>query len=114
MDHISALFPNIAQMWNPHVRFVQDLINSDVVVIFSKSQCPYCYMAKDVFRKLRQPYTAIELDQRRDGEEIQEVLRKMTGAKSVPRIFINGRFIGGANDIKDLYETGKLRRILNK
>lgn len=30
-------------------QFVKDLIASDVVVIFSKSYCPYCKMAKEVW-----------------------------------------------------------------
>lgn len=32
----------------PTHKFVQDLIASDVVVIFSMSRCPYCKMAKEV------------------------------------------------------------------
>lgn len=39
-----------------------------------------------VFDKLKEKYTAIELDQRDDGEEIQNVLGEITGARSVRRI----------------------------
>lgn len=35
-------------MASPKAIMVKDLINSDTVVIFSKTYCPYCKMAKEV------------------------------------------------------------------
>ncbi|KAF2901627.1 hypothetical protein ILUMI_04552 [Ignelater luminosus] len=95
-------------MASPTASLVKDLISSDVVVIFSKSYCPYCKLAKDVFEKLKQNYTAIELDQRNDGEEIQTILGEITGAKTVPRVFVKGECLGGGSDVKAMYDNGKL------
>lgn len=89
-------------------QMVKDLIKSDVVVIFSKSYCPYCKLAKDVFEKIDKNYTAIELDKRDDANDIQEVLEEITGARTVPRVFVNGECLGGGTDVKALYENGKL------
>jgi glutaredoxin 3 len=36
----------------------------------------------------------------------------MTGARSVPRVFVDGNFIGGGTDVKKLYETGALAKML--
>lgn len=62
-----------------------------------------------VFDKLDKKYTAIELDQRDDGEDIQAILGEITGAKTVPRVFVNGQCLGGGSDVKALYESGKLQ-----
>ncbi|XP_044252695.1 glutaredoxin-C4-like [Tribolium madens] len=94
-------------------KFVQNLIESDTVVIFSKSYCPYCQLTKEIFDEMDQKFTVIELDNRKDCEEIQEVLGQMTGARTVPRVFINGSFLGGASDIKKLYENGQLHNYLD-
>ncbi|XP_044738397.1 glutaredoxin-C4-like [Chrysoperla carnea] len=91
---------------------VKELISSDKVVIFSKSYCPYCKMAKEVFDKLKHKYTAIELDERNDTDAVQDILGEMTGARSVPRVFVNGQFIGGGTDVKALYESGDLQKKL--
>ncbi|XP_012252844.2 glutaredoxin-C4-like isoform X2 [Athalia rosae] len=88
--------------------FVKELIGSDTVVIFSKTYCPYCTMAKQVFDKLKQKYTAVELDNRDDADEIQAILGEITGAKTVPRVFVKGEFIGGGSDVKQLFESGEL------
>ncbi|KAJ9593725.1 hypothetical protein L9F63_014698, partial [Diploptera punctata] len=95
-------------MNGPAAQLVKELINSDGVVIFSKSYCPYCKMAKEVFDNLKQKYTAIELDNRDDGDAIQSVLGEMTGARSVPRVFVKGECLGGGTDVKKLYDSGKL------
>lgn len=36
----------------------------------------------------------------------------MTGARSVPRVFLDGNFIGGGTDVKKLYENGQLAKML--
>jgi len=93
-------------------KFVTEAIAKDKVVIFSKSYCPYCTMAKEQFQKLQQEFTAIELDNRGDGGEIQAALGQITGATTVPRVFVNGNFIGGGTDVKKLNESGQLKKLL--
>ncbi|XP_011700079.1 PREDICTED: glutaredoxin-C4-like isoform X2 [Wasmannia auropunctata] len=89
---------------------VSDFIAKDSVVIFSKTSCPYCKMAKKVFDSLKKPYTAIELDDRDDAQEIQDILNEITGARTVPRVFLNGVCLGGGTDVKKLYDSGELEK----
>ncbi|XP_043279115.1 glutaredoxin-C4-like isoform X2 [Venturia canescens] len=90
---------------------VQQMVDADMVVIFSKSYCPYCKLAKEVFQKMKRQFTAIELDQRDDGDEIQSVLGEMTGERTVPRVFVNRKCLGGGTDVKKLYDSGKLEEM---
>ena len=59
---------------------------------------------------MKKTYTVIELDQRDDGDEIQNVLGDMTGARSVPRVFVKGECLGGGTDVKKLFENGQLEK----
>lgn len=43
---------------------------------------------------------------------MQDVLGELTGARSVPRVFVNGKFIGGGTDVKKLYESGELNKLV--
>lgn len=63
-----------------------------------------------MFDKINKNYTAIELDKRDDGDEIQTILGTITGAKTVPRVFVNGECLGGGSDVKALYEKGELQK----
>lgn len=61
-----------------------------------------------MFDSLNQVYKTIELDDREDMQEIQDVLGEMTGARTVPRVFLKGTCIGGGSDVKKLYDSGEL------
>ncbi|KAL0099603.1 hypothetical protein PUN28_019786 [Cardiocondyla obscurior] len=90
--------------------FINDSIAKNAIVIFSKTYCPYCKMAKQVFDSLKKTYITVELDDREDAQEIQDVLGQLTGARTVPRVFVNGECLGGGTDVKKLYESGELEK----
>ncbi|KAF0041764.1 hypothetical protein F2P81_005296 [Scophthalmus maximus] len=85
-----------------------EVVTQNCVVIFSKTTCPYCKMAKNVFNEIGANYKVVELDEHNDGRRLQEALAQMTGARTVPRVFINGNCIGGGSDTKQLHQQGKL------
>lgn len=53
-------------------------------VIFSKTYCPYCTMAKDNLRAEGGKFEVVELDERSDGGAIQAALADLTGRRTVP------------------------------
>ncbi|XP_005161792.1 glutaredoxin 2 isoform X2 [Danio rerio] len=95
-------------------QFVQDIVSSNCVVIFSKTTCPYCKMAKGVFNEIGATYKVVELDEHNDGRRLQETLAELTGARTVPRVFINGQCIGGGSDTKQLHQQGKLLPLIEQ
>jgi glutaredoxin 3 len=42
----------------------------------------------------------------------QDVFVDMTGARSVPRVFIDGKFIGGGDDVVKLMKSGELAKMV--
>ncbi|KAH9886787.1 glutaredoxin [Xylariomycetidae sp. FL2044] len=75
------------------------------VIIFSKSYCPFSKRAKGV---LLEKYTiepapyVVELDEHPLGKQLQARLGEMTGRKTVPNILINGKSVGGSDEIAEL------------
>ncbi|XP_018767599.1 glutaredoxin 2 isoform X2 [Serinus canaria] len=96
------------------VNQIQDIISHNCVVIFSKTTCPYCRMAKNLFEGLNVKYKAVELDLNTNGRQFQDILEQMTGGRTVPRVFINGTCVGGATDTQKLHEQGKLIPLINQ
>uniref|UniRef100_A0A9L0RL94 Glutaredoxin-2, mitochondrial n=1 Tax=Equus caballus TaxID=9796 RepID=A0A9L0RL94_HORSE len=90
------------------VNQIQETISDNCVVIFSKTSCSYCTMAKKLFHDINVNYKVVELDMLEYGSQFQDALYKMTGDRTVPRIFVNGTFIGGATDTHRLHKEGKL------
>lgn len=81
------------------------------VIIFSKSYCPHSKKAKRIllenYKITPAPYV-VELDNHELGPYIQDSLEKSTGRRTVPNILINGKSIGGGDDIQALHDEGKL------
>ena len=85
----------------------QKLIDDNPVMVFSKTLCPYCTNTKRIFDRLNAKYTAYELNEESDGEDIQSALQQMTKQWTVPNIFIGGVHIGGNSDLQAAKENGK-------
>ena len=83
---------------------ISQTVSKDQVVIYSKSWCPYSAQVKALFDDMSQPWTAIELDQRDDGEQLQVALLTMTQQRTVPNVFIAGRHLI-TKDLCDLRDT---------
>ncbi|XP_032728784.1 glutaredoxin 2 [Lontra canadensis] len=96
------------------VNQIQETISDNCVVIFSKTSCSYCTMAKKLFHDMNVKYKVVELDMLEYGSQFQDALYKMTGERTVPRIFINGTFIGGATDTHRLHKEGKLLPLVHQ
>jgi glutaredoxin 3 len=95
-------------------QLVQDAVSSHKVAVFSKSYCPFCAKAKQTLGSMLQPSDmfVMELDQRADGDAIQQVLAGITGSSSVPKVFIGGQFIGGGDDTVAKAANGELAQLL--
>lgn len=97
--------------------FVQDRITTHKVVVFSKTYCPFCIKAKKALGQFLQPneMEVVELDNLPAGDniiDIQDALYEVTGARSVPRVFVGGKFIGGGDDTAAKAANGELQQLL--
>ncbi|KAF3384368.1 Monothiol glutaredoxin-7 [Penicillium rolfsii] len=81
------------------------------VIIFSKSYCPHSKRAKNIllgrYDITPAPFV-VELDQHPIGPALQQLLRENTGRGTVPNVLVNGRSIGGGDDVAALDESDEL------
>jgi glutaredoxin 3 len=56
-------------------------------------------------------FTVMEIESRPDCAEIQAYLAEKTGGSSVPRVFVDGEFIGGGDDTDALARSGELAKM---
>ena len=67
-------------------------------VVWSKYNCPYCDQAKALLSQ-----RGIVFEERKigDGWSKEELLEEIPHARSVPQIIINGKHLGGFNELKE-------------
>ncbi len=68
------------------------------VVIYTKDHCPFSKRVLGYLNSTGAEFTRIRVD---DSPELYEELKKKTNHQTVPQIFVNEEFIGGA---KELFE----------
>ena len=83
---------------------VAQLIKDNSVMVFSKTTCPFCSKMKTVFKQNRIDFTAVEFDTMGPmGADMQKALHDLSGQKSVPNLFINGKHIGMFQIVAKIY-----------
>ena len=74
-----------------------DAVVPETVAVISRSGCPHCKRAKGLLDEKGIAYNVIEV-----GRDIDQTsLRNLTGATSVPQVFIAGKLIGGADELTE-------------
>lgn len=80
------------------------------ILVYSTPFCGYCSAAKRLLTAKGAQYT--EIDVMMDAERRQEMLAKSGGLRTVPQIFIDGRHIGGFDELNALDKAGGLDPLL--
>ncbi len=80
------------------------------IVVYSGPDCPYCQRAKMLLQKKGVSFEEINI--RTDPARREEMLQKSNGRQTIPQIFIDGKHIGGCDDLYALDAAGKLDPLL--
>jgi len=79
------------------------------IEIYTKNYCPYCRRAKELLSG--KDLSFIEYDVT-ENQEMEEEMRRRSGRKTVPEIFIDNTLIGGCDDLVALDQSGGLDSLL--
>ncbi len=82
------------------------------VQVYTTEYCPYCVRAKALLK--RKGVAFDEIDVTYDAVAREEMVELAGGRRTVPEIFINGRIIGGYDELKALDDAGELDALLSQ
>lgn len=80
------------------------------VEIYSTLFCGYCARAKALLAKKGVQFENIDLIEEADRRE--EMIQRAGGRTTVPQIFIDGKHIGGSDELHALDSAGRLDPLL--
>jgi glutaredoxin 3 len=80
------------------------------VEVYTTTYCPFCVRAKNLLKKKGIAFDEIDVT---DDDQLREKMIEMSGGRrTVPEIFINGKIVGGFDELKALDDQGKLDDLL--
>jgi glutaredoxin 3 len=82
------------------------------VEVYTSSYCPYCIRAKSLLKSKGVAFE--EIDVTRDSTLREKMTELSGGRHSVPEIFINGKIVGGYDELRALDDEGGLDALLSE
>lgn len=80
------------------------------VEVYTTTYCPFCHRAKALLNSKGVAFE--EIDVTNDPELRRKMVELSGGRRTVPEIFINGRIIGGYDELRALDVNGELDALL--
>ena len=85
-------------------------MDAERILVYSQPFCGYCSAAKRLLTAKGAEFTEIDVMSLPDRR--QEMIERSGGRRTVPQIFIDGRHIGGFDDLNALDQAGELDPLL--
>lgn len=80
------------------------------VVLYTTQRCSFCDRVKHLLIRRGVDYREVELP--RDDIESRRLVLRLTGRYTLPQVVVDGRPMGGWDDLRRLDEAGDLERAL--
>lgn len=80
------------------------------VEIYTTPLCPYCWRAKRLLKS--KDIAFVEIDLWQQPQRRAEMIERAEGRTTVPQLLVNGRSIGGSDELAALERDGKLDALL--
>ena len=49
-----------------------------------------------------------------EDEEIRQGIKEYSDWPTIPQLYVNGEFVGGADIMREMYQSGELKQVLEK
>ena len=93
---------------------IKEVISNHDVVLFMKGtpdmpQCGFSMAVTNVLKHLEVKFDSVDV---LSDEEIRNGIKEFSDWPTIPQVYIKGEFIGGCDIVKEMYENGELKKIL--
>lgn len=97
-----------------HFKKIEELVKTHKVFVFMKGtpqepMCRFSALVKDIFDELKVPFQGFNV---LEDFQMRQAIKDYTGWPTLPQVFINGNFIGGADILQELRDSGELGKML--
>ncbi len=95
---------------------IKSIIENNDVVLFLKGtkdfpQCGFSGLTTQILGYLNIDYLDVNV---LDDDTIRQAIKDFSDWPTIPQIYIKGEFIGGSDILRDLFETGEIRDMLDE
>ena len=95
---------------------IKGLIEKNKVCLFMKGtpevpQCGFSLAVANILKHLNTKFESINV---LENEEMRKGIKSYSDWPTIPQLYIMGKFIGGSDIVKEMFEKGELKTLLEK
>ena len=97
-------------------KLIQNEIDNNEVCLFMKGtpdapQCGFSMAVSNMLKILEVKFKGINV---LENQEIREGIKVFSDWPTIPQLYIKKEFVGGCDIVKEMYESGELKKVLNE
>jgi monothiol glutaredoxin len=94
---------------------IRSAVSNNKVMIFMKGtasfpQCGFSAATVQVFEQLGVPFETADV---LSDPELRDGIKRFTNWPTIPQVFVGGKFIGGCDIVREMYESGDLKTLVD-
>ena len=95
---------------------IKDIISSNNIVLFMKGtpnspQCGFSMAVSNILKHMNVKFEGVNV---LESDELRQGIKDFTDWPTIPQLYIKGEFVGGCDIIKEMFEKGELKKLLEE
>ena len=95
---------------------IENEIRNNKVMIYMKGnptfpQCGFSAATIEIFREIGKPFHTVDV---LSEPAKRDAIKRYSNWPTIPQVYVNGKFIGGCDIVRELHEQGELQRIVDE
>ena len=93
---------------------IESLLKENKICLFMKGtpeapQCGFSMAVSNVLKHLNVEFKGVNV---LESEELRQGIKDFSDWPTIPQLYIKGKFVGGCDIVKEMFETGELKKLL--
>mgnify|MGYP006087743481 CR=1 FL=1 len=98
------------------VNQIKELIQKNDICLFMKGtpespQCGFSMAVSNLLKHLNVKFEGINV---LENQELRQAIKDYSDWPTVPQLYVKGEFVGGCDIVKEMFEKGELKTLLEK
>ena len=95
---------------------IQNFINQNDICLFMKGtpespQCGFSMAVSNVLKHLNVKFKGVNV---LEDQNLRQGIKDFSDWPTIPQLYFKGEFIGGCDILKDMFEKGELKKVLEE
>jgi monothiol glutaredoxin len=95
---------------------IKKLIDTNDVCLFMKGvpdapQCGFSMTVSNILKHLNVNFKGVNV---LDDQNLRQGIKEFSDWPTIPQLYIKGEFIGGCDIVKEMFENGELKKLLEQ